>query len=550
MRVILLLLSLWLLPSLAEAACSGSSPTLTAASAAYTDVNDCVTAAVTGDTVIVPAGTASWATRLSISNKSIILQGAGAGTQAQCAVGGQTTYTCITMDSTLTTGLVFWTHIATGSPRLTAMTFDGGPTGSSCAATAGLLFFNGITDSFRMDHVTIISRRCHGLISKGSILGVFDHGTSINASGNFSMYLHTPNYLTGTSTCANYSGGCGDQAWANPSDFGTSKFLFVEDWTFTRESGAAQYCIDGWIGQRTVVRFSTINDCVIGGHGTDTSGRTRGERAKEYYRNQFNATAINISSATHSRGGTGRFFDNAVTESGGNFTRLYDMSHYRTIAGNEIALWGACDDNTTITSSTSSSDWHTGQGGLGSAPRNSFDQGAGTTDGYACMDQIGRGEGDAISGDEFGGAGILPVGWPNQVLDPIYTWNNDIDGVNSPAVVNAGGDYVQENRDFYTERSGFDGTASVVTGGVGVGLRSARPATCTAGVAYWSTDGGGNWNTSGDDGGLDLCTATNTWTNDSYVPYTYPHPLIAGEAATVNYRTSGGSRLSGGARMP
>lgn len=54
---------------LALAVCSGSSPTLTAASAAYTDVNDCVTAAVDGDTILIPNGSATWTSGISTTKQ-------------------------------------------------------------------------------------------------------------------------------------------------------------------------------------------------------------------------------------------------------------------------------------------------------------------------------------------------------------------------------------------------------------------------------------------------------------------------------------------------
>jgi protein-disulfide isomerase/uncharacterized membrane protein len=91
-------------------------------------------------------------------------------------------------------------------------------------------------------------------------------------------------------------------------------------------------------------------------------------------------------------------------------------------------------------------------------------------------------------------------------------------------------DFIQPNREYYDQNASFNGTS-----GTGSGPRSARPTTCTPGVAYWSTDQG-NWNNSGSGGQgvLDKCTATNTWTDGAYVPYTYPHPLVSGGITQPN----------------
>jgi len=105
-------------------------------------------------------------------------------------------------------------------------------------------------------------------------------------------------------------------------------------------------------------------------------------------------------------------------------------------------------------------------------------------------------------------------GWPHEMLEPVYCWNNKLNGkMNDPAAtVHSVYPSVQENRDYYNYSSNFDGTR-----GVGSGTSADRPSTCTTGVAYWATDK----NT------LYQCASTNTWA-PYYTPYTYPHPLVTG----------------------
>lgn len=127
---------------------------------------------------------------------------------------------------------------------------------------------------------------------------------------------------------------------------------------------------------------------------------------------------------------------------------------------------------------------------------------------YPLLFQVGRGKCSADPCTQGGSS--------NMALDPAYIWGNE----NPP--MNVGVDEVTastivEGRDFYSD----DG------GNVGVGTIASRPSTCTTGTAYWATDEGGNWNSTGggaNDGRLYKCTATNTWTL-YYTPATYPHTL-------------------------
>lgn len=145
--------------------------------------------------------------------------------------------------------------------------------------------------------------------------------------------------------------------------------------------------------------------------------------------------------------------------------------------------------------------------------------------GYPCLDQAGRGKGTLLSGDGPGGSTISPVASLNQASEPIYTWNNLVNSVLSPTWAQSGGSVIIENREFYNQC----GTAQACTTfngtvGIGRGVRASRPATCTTGVAYASTNGG-TWNNGASSVVLDKCIATNTWQDGWYTPLAYPHFL-------------------------
>jgi hypothetical protein len=86
---------------------------------------------------------------------------------------------------------------------------------------------------------------------------------------------------------------------------------------------------------------------------------------------------------------------------------------------------------------------------------------------------------------------------------------------------------VVKNQDYFIDNVANDGT-----NGVGAGLLSSRPVTCTTGVGYWATnqsttslaDMVGPNPATPISGTLYKCTATNTWTA-YYTPLVYPHPL-------------------------
>jgi hypothetical protein len=175
----------------------------------------------------------------------------------------------------------------------------------------------------------------------------------------------------------------------------------------------------------------------------------------------------------------------------------------------------------------------------------------GNTDntGYPAIDQPGRGQGQLLTGAMPSKLNNVTKtrAWPNQALEPIYTWNLTITpatGYGGSVYGNISAGLIQADRDYYAQASGvqtaantpFDGTT-----GTGWGPRAQMDLVdkgapggdiCTDGVGFFVTDEG-SWNgstsnpygvqQSGADGRLYKC-ASNAWVL-YYTPYTYPYPV-------------------------
>lgn len=426
--------------------------TVAASTCSRTDVGTAYASTVDGDTLAIPPGTCTWTTTINFA-KSITIQGAGVGvTIIRDGVSSPDT-------------LITLTPPANKAIRLTAIEFqDGGR--ASTQSLPGIIAISGSTSDGRTARID--NCEFDGLngfaICPFNTIGVIDHNEFVFSGANIPVYIFNNNW-GGT----NY----GDGSYAAPPDLGGNQFLFLENNTFTYQTGARYAAIDCYMGARFVVRFNTFTRCWIEIHGTESGGRNRGGRAIEVYNNTFDGGSV-VGEATivSYRSGTGVVFNNTAT----NFLSTPAIRMIADRLFFPFSPWGAADGENPWDKNDAGSPFATGTAAVGISTTSfvrvagaayTTDQWVGyvirktsacstqqcasiitsntsneiffeTTNGFGtelsfsagetfeinkvteALDQPGRGQGSLITGD----TPSVPVGWNDQVTEALYEWNN------------------------------------------------------------------------------------------------------------------------------
>lgn len=464
--------------------CTGTSP-FDADSASQSNIEGCLSncsSELVYGTLNIPAGDVTLTSYISVSIQGIKIIGAGSGSSG-------TNYT--NYGFTFADGLDDW--------RLSAMSFANPGLNQARAIKLGSEYSSDGCRGFEIDNIIITGYDRY--------IWFDGHNTGVVHSSSF--------YGCDVSGIIVNSGDpTGD--WAADENLNSTDFIFLEDNNFYTDGEWYNHTI--WMnarGGRLVARFNTITETGDGrsadpfdihGFGHDGASYGYGSRLWLFYENTFNRDGDNTCCRLFQiRGGSGIIANNYLVRNGGSFT----------FAGLETEVYfydGRVDH--------SSSSYTPPPNRPDGCTTTQYCDGAG--EGYPCCDQVGRGK--------------------NQTSWPVVIVGNRVDGSTlfRVRVQPASSSYISNTAhggetypDYYEEDAGFNGSS-----GVGRGERSARPASCTAGVFYQATDGY-DWDSEnpGNEWAIDKCIAEDTWSNNWFVPAAYPSVYRSGDSAPPTLST-------------
>ena len=286
---------------------SFSQTTHTALSCSRTDIFNKINEAgvVDGDTVVVPAGTASdWTSGLSIT-KAITLVGSSFSDGGNEALPeGYTWGTTFVDGITSVSSMITFTLPVGKVGRISQINFQG--SSSHSGGEPGSVAFAGF-GQYRLDHCKFTSPKTRNVSLLGNATGVADHCWHHNIDG-----WHAYHFKNGDT----YSGSVnGNGAWNEASTIGTAANWFVEDCYFSSASSHYVGICDSWNGGKGVMRRNRSGNAYqvhYSNHGTESAANYRSGRMLEIYQNTWVSTT-NHSRVFEMRGGTGVHWGNSFS---------------------------------------------------------------------------------------------------------------------------------------------------------------------------------------------------------------------------------------------
>lgn len=473
--------------------------------------------------------------------------------------------------------LLFWNVPLTSNGKLRISSFSPESSAADPGQCAEEIKVVAASHSFRMDDITWLNQTTTAASLWGDLQGVVDHSTvganntGVSVSAKRGIWIKHQNWAG--------VGVQGDNSWAVAPTYGTTQQIVVENLTSNESANTGTGNVSYEGGARVTVRNSQLTGLGVGTHGLDTTLRQRSSRHGEIYNNSINDQNVNTGFITQLRGGSMLVWGNAATaQNAGSYPNLTSWSDYRDT--NSWTPWGVssakggCDGYNPFDNGDGVT-YFSGTAGTGSTSDNLVDPGANFTGGLTgdsthvaydvhnvtqdwgsyitgftstsiqshassqgqthpwavgtdqyvvvrtqrCIDGVGNGSGILLSG----GSDVVaptPVGWPNQAVEPVYEWLNTRNGttVTSTGVTESA--HILQNRDYYDYQTSC---SNPETTGVCSGVFGNRPASCTAGVAYWATD----------QNVLYKCIVSG-WST-YYQPLQYPHPLIVGLPSNATF---------------
>ena len=285
--------------------------TVNAHSPSFADVSTAVGAAKNGDTVVVPAGTASW-TRTLVINKPIWLVGQTTVNYTNETASDQTIILDdVSRSSSTPPAPIIHVIVTAGDMSveptaplvlIKGFTFRGSPS-TPTGAGNGAIMLSGTCPAVRVSNCDFDRLYQTSITTFGWIYGVMDN----------CLHTITNHLLTGVMGMATYNNQkWGDGSWMEAANWGSYKFFFTENnvvHNLVKDSGN----MDAKRGARYVVRYSKLYDCsFIQSHGTE-GDRDRGCRAIEFYNNICNRSNGGPGAPGGIRSGNLLFHDNKYT---------------------------------------------------------------------------------------------------------------------------------------------------------------------------------------------------------------------------------------------